>query len=70
MATGPGTVWHASRGSAALWQGELWTGARTTCRGLMAMGIDELAHVCSASGDSFLKFEQAQDVWPLHVGLS
>ena len=30
LATGPGTVWHTPRGSAALWQGELWTGARTT----------------------------------------
>ena len=35
----------------------------------MSVGIDELAHVCSVSGEAFLTFEQAQDVWPLPVEL-
>ena len=53
----------------ALWEGALWDAARTTCRGLMRLGVDELAHVCARGGGAFLGFEEAQDRWPLPVAL-
>ena len=58
-------MWAAQRRSAPLWQGDLWTSARTTCRGLIRLGVDELAHVCSPSGGAYLTFAQAQDRWPV-----
>ena len=66
---GKGTVWDERRRSLALWQGRLWTAGRATCRGLMRLGIDELAHVCSASGSAYLTFGQAQDRWPVPAEL-
>ena len=65
LAHGEGTVWAERRRSPPLWQGELWKAPRTTCRGLMRLGVDELAHVCTVSGEAYLTFGQAQDRWPV-----
>ena len=35
----------------------------------MRLGVDELAHVCSASGSAYLTFGQAQDRWPVPAEL-
>ena len=64
LAFEPGVgLFGVSRRSPPLWQGALWRrGARTTIRCLMNL-VDEVGHVCTASGAWMEDFEQARKRW-------
>ena len=52
-----------ARGSPPIWQGDLWNRAkRTTLRQLMPF-VDELAHVCTTSGEWLADFQEARKRW-------